>query len=62
MSFWHGCNAGVTVVDTTGAGDSFVGGFLYALSQDLPLEECARTANHCGAKAVQKIGATAWVD
>ena len=60
-SFWVAAEENVTVVDTTGAGDSFVGGFLYALSRDLPLEECARTANACGAKAVQKIGATAWI-
>ena len=61
-SFWVAAEENVTVVDTTGAGDSFVGGFLYALSNDLPLHECARIANSCGAKAVQKIGATAWVD
>ena len=60
-TFWVAPEAAVTVVDTTGAGDSFVGGFLYALSQDLPLEECARTANRCGAQAVQKIGATTWI-
>ena len=41
---------------------SVVGGFLYALSRGMTLEECAKTANACGAKAVQKIGATAWVD
>ena len=61
-SFWVAAEENVTVVDTTGAGDSFVGGFLYALSNDLPIQECARIANSCGAKAVQKIGATAWVD
>ena len=61
-SFWVAAEENVAVVDTTGAGDSFVGGFLYALSNDLPLYECARIANSCGAKAVQKIGATAWVD
>ena len=61
-SFWVAAEPGVTVVDTTGAGDSFVGGFLYALSCGMSLEECAKTANACGAKAVQKIGATAWVD
>ena len=60
-SFWVPAEENVPVVDTTGAGDSFVGGFLYALSQDLPLEECARRANACGAQAVQKIGATAWI-
>lgn len=60
-TFWVAPEAQVQVVDTTGAGDSFVGGFLYALSQDLPLEECARTANRCGAQAVQKIGATTWI-
>ena len=51
----------VVCLDSTGAGDSFVGGFLYGLSQDLPLEECARLANRCGARAVQKIGATTWI-
>lgn len=52
---------GVTCVDTTGAGDSFVGGFLYGLANDLPLRECAVQANLCGARAVEKVGATTWV-
>lgn len=51
----------VACLDSTGAGDSFVGGFLYGLSQDLPLDECARLANRCGARAVEKIGATTWI-
>ena len=59
--FWVSAEANVTCVDTTGAGDSFVGGFLYGLSRELPLEECARTANRCGAQAVQKVGATMWI-
>lgn len=53
--------AGVNCVDTTGAGDSFVGGFLWGLANDLPLEECAAQANLCGARAVEKVGATTWV-
>ena len=60
-SFWVPAEENVAVMDSTGAGDSFVGGFLYALSQDLPLEECARMACRCGAQAVQKIGATTWI-
>ena len=51
----------VVCLDSTGAGDSFVGGFLYGLSQDLSLDECARLANRCGARAVEKIGATTWI-
>ena len=58
---WAPAQENVTCVDTTGAGDSFVGGFLYGLSNGLPPEECARIANDCGAKAVQKVGATTWI-
>merc|ERR1712188_134258 len=30
------------LVDTNGAGDSYVGGFLAALSKGLPIEECCK--------------------
>ena len=46
----------VNVVDTTGAGDCFVAGFLAALDRGLPLREAARFANAVGALTVQKIG------
>lgn len=49
---------GVKCLDTTGAGDSFAAGFLYALSQGKALQECVRWANTCGAMAVEKVGAT----
>jgi len=58
---WSPAQENVTCVDTTGAGDSFVGGFLYGLSNDLPIAECARIANGCGAKAVEQVGATTWI-
>ena len=61
VEFWSPAVPGVPCVDTTGAGDSFVGGFLYGLANDLPLEECAVHANRCGAKAVQQVGAVTWV-
>ena len=58
---WVAPEERVACVDTTGAGDSFVGGFLWGLSNDLSLEECARKANECGGKAVQQVGATTWI-
>lgn len=47
----------VDVVDTTAAGDSFIGGFASALLQDEALEEAVRYANACGALATTKFGA-----
>jgi sugar/nucleoside kinase (ribokinase family) len=47
----------VDVVDTTGAGDCFVGGFLAALSRGASYPEAARFANAVGALSVQKLGA-----
>lgn len=49
-------------VDTTGAGDSFVAGFLAGLAEERSLTECARLANACGARAVQVVGATEWTN
>lgn len=54
-------NTGVTCIDTTGAGDSFAAGFLFALSEGRTLRECAEYANECGAKAVSSIGASGWI-
>ena len=48
----------VKAVDTTGAGDSFNGGFLYAWLQGMTLEECARFGNAAGAVSVTRIGGT----
>lgn len=61
-AFWVPAIPNVKCVDTTGAGDSFVGGFLYGLANDFSLEECAAIANQCGAKAVEQVGATTWLD
>lgn len=52
----------VNCVDSTGAGDSFVGGFLYGLSEGWDMKKCAEFANQCGARAVTQIGATSWCE
>ena len=45
------------VVDTTGAGDNFVGGFMAGLTEGMELWEAARYANAVAAVSVTKMGA-----
>ena len=51
----------VQVVDATGAGDAFAGGFLAGLARGWSLQETARLANAVGALCVTALGATAGV-
>jgi sugar/nucleoside kinase (ribokinase family) len=46
------------VVDSTGAGDSFNAGALYAFLKGLPLEECVRYGNATGAVSLTRPGGT----
>ena len=59
--FWVPAEKNVKCVDTTGAGDSFMAGFLYALFQEKNLRDCARNGNYFGGKAVAVTGATDWL-
>ncbi len=47
----------VNVVDTTAAGDAFLGAFACGLSDDKPVQEALRFANAAGALATTKLGA-----
>ena len=47
----------VDVVDTTAAGDAFIGGFASALLRGLEIESAVKYANACGALATTKFGA-----
>jgi sugar/nucleoside kinase (ribokinase family) len=45
------------VVDVTGAGDLYASGFLYGLTQGLPLEMCGRLGSLAAAEVIGHIGA-----
>jgi sugar/nucleoside kinase (ribokinase family) len=47
----------VQSVDTTGAGDVFRGGFIYALVHGQPMDQALRTANAAAAVSCTRLGA-----
>lgn len=49
------------VIDTTGAGDSFVAGFHYGLINGFSLRECGLFANAVASCTVEKLGATSGI-
>ncbi len=44
-------------VDSTGAGDAFLAGFVYGLFYNYPLKDCIEFGNITGGKAVTAVGA-----
>ena len=44
------------IVDTTGAGDSFVGGFLYKLMREKDIKECIEFGIEISSKVIRTIG------
>jgi sugar/nucleoside kinase (ribokinase family) len=55
--FYHEPAFKVHAVDTTGAGDVFRGGFIYALVNGQPMGEALRTANAAAAVSCTRLGA-----
>ena len=51
----------VQAIDTTGAGDSFVAGFLTGLIQGWGIKDCARFGTSAASFCVKKIGSTAGI-
>jgi sugar/nucleoside kinase (ribokinase family) len=46
----------VEVIDTTGAGDAFNAGFIYAYRQGRPISDCLEYGNACGSLCVMATG------
>ena len=57
-AFFCGCYH-VPVVDTTGAGDAFVSGFLTGILRGGSLKDCVTLGTACSAHVIQVVGATA---
>jgi len=55
--FVHEPAFSVHAVDTTGAGDVFRGGFIYALLNEQPIDQALRTANAAAAVSCTRLGA-----
>lgn len=49
----------VSAIDTTGAGDSFAGGFVSAFLRGSALVDCLNVGNACGAASTRALGGTA---
>lgn len=48
----------IKVIDDTGAGDVFTGGFLYGIMEGLSLEDCAKMGNKMASYSLRDFGAT----
>lgn len=44
------------VIDTTGAGELFISGYLYGYLNGYSVTDCLKIANYCGARAVEGTG------
>ena len=52
----------IVCIDSTGAGDSFVAGFIDSMNKNTNIEEALKNANKCGLNACLYTGATEWLN
>ena len=58
-AFFAGIYHGLSIAETTGAGDAFCAGFLTGVAEGLPPEGCVTLGSACSALVIQAVGATA---
>ena len=51
-----------TVIDTTGAGDIYAGGFIHGLIKNYPLKKCGEIGSLCAGQIITEIGSRSNVD
>lgn len=54
--FEHPATPVAKIVDSTGAGDAYTAGFLYGLTQDAALKDCAELGTYCATRVIQQVG------
>ena len=52
----------IVCIDSTGAGDSFVAGFIDSVNKNMSVEKALKNANKCGLNACLYTGATQWLN
>ena len=50
------------VIDTTGAGDLFAGGFIHGLIQNYPLKKCGELGSLCAGNIITQLGSRSNID
>ncbi len=50
------------VIDTTGAGDIYAGGFIHGLIQNYPLKKCGEIASICAGQIITQLGSRSSAD
>lgn len=59
---WHVPAVPTRIVDATGAGDLFAGGFLWGIAEGHDLDTCARMGNIAASEVISHLGARAEAD